>query len=121
MSLDLFVSFPMEDAAEIEDLFRKSEDQLAFEIHEIIIRYAELMVTLARTLCPFLTGRLSFSIYYEITEDGIDILCGTSYWGYQEFGTRYIEGKHFISQAVVTYEQEMYAEIDRVVAEYFEG
>jgi len=111
----------MEDAEEIEDLFRKSEAQLSFEIQEIIEEYAELMVEMAKSLCPVRTGFLISSIYAEIAEDGVDILAWAPYWGYQEFGTRYIEGKYFLTQSVETYEGAMYAEIDRVVQEYFEG
>ena len=119
--MDLDVEFAMEDSSYIEDLFMKSEEQLQAEIQEIIEEYADLMVEMAKSLCPVKTGFLQDSIYAEMAEDGVNILAWAPYWGFQEFGTKYIVGKYFLTQAVETYEEAMYAEIDCVVAEYFEG
>lgn len=117
--MDLTLSFPMEHALEIEDLFGRAEAVLEAEIFEIISRYAQLIADLAKNLCPVKTGFLRDSIYTEETEDGVDVLATAPYWGYQEFGTRHIEGKYFLAEALATYEEQMYAEIDRTVEEYF--
>jgi len=62
--------------------------------HDIVIR--------AKQLCPVRTGRLMHSIYAHVSREMILKVGATApYAIYQEFGTRYIEPRAFLTQAIL--------------------
>jgi len=75
-----------------EGMKRNVQDAMQFE--------AEVMKNTARAGCPVRTGRLRDSIFAKV-EDWIATLGAMApYAVYQEFGTRYIRPRRFLSNAV---------------------
>lgn len=69
------------------------------EIRNILIDEAKQTVDDAKSRCPVKTGALRNSIAYRETVTGAQILVDTSYWKYQEFGTRHITPKLFMTDS----------------------
>lgn len=75
-----------------EDLKRHVQEAMQFE--------AETMKNVARAGCPVRTGRLRDSIYAKVEDWIIRLGAAVPYAVYQEFGTRYIRARSFLSNAV---------------------
>lgn len=54
----------------------------------------------AKAKAPVDTGRLRSSITYTIDGDSVEITSDVEYAPYQEYGTIYITGKHFMRDAM---------------------
>ena len=54
----------------------------------------------AKAKAPVDTGRLRASITYTINGDSVEVTSDVEYAKYQEFGTIYITGKHFMRDAL---------------------
>lgn len=54
----------------------------------------------AKARAPVDTGRLRASITYKIDGDSVELATDVYYAIYQELGTRYITGKHFMRDAM---------------------
>ena len=75
-----------------DGLKRHVQDAMEFE--------AETMQNVARAHCPVRTGRLRDSIYAKVQNWIIQLGAAVPYAVYQEFGTRYIRPRRFLSNAV---------------------
>jgi len=54
----------------------------------------------ARRMCPVRTGRLRDSIYHKVEEWILTVGARAPYAYYVEFGTRYIDPRYFLTEAV---------------------
>jgi len=75
-----------------EGMKRNVQDAMKFE--------AEIMRDTARARCPVRTGRLRDSIFANVENWTVKLGAMAPYAVYQEFGTRYIQPRRFLSNAV---------------------
>lgn len=75
----------------------------------------------AKARAPKKTGYLISQIGHTVTANGIVIYCGAPYASYQEKGTKYIEPKLFMYQALIDNIPMIDAEISHKIIGYFEG
>ena len=77
-------------------------EDIRHRIYETMNNIAQDIVIRAKQLCPVRTGRLMHSIYAHVSRDMILKVGATApYAIYQEFGTRYIEPRAFLTQAIM--------------------
>jgi HK97 gp10 family phage protein len=77
-----------------EDIRRRVYEAMNSITYDIVRR--------AKELCPVRTGRLMHSIYGHVNRDLVMKVGATApYAIYQEFGTRYIEPRAFLTQAIM--------------------
>ncbi len=76
-------------------------ERLANGIEEIIGAGARQVCENAKTLCPVDTGALRDSISVECGETGADIVAGTDYAAYVEFGTSKMAPQPYLVPALI--------------------
>lgn len=84
-------------------------------VHEAMQFEAEAMKNVARARCPVRTGRLRDSIYAKVRDWIIQLGVTAPYALYQELGTRYIQARRFLSNAVELRMQSLINRINRVI------
>ena len=89
---------------EDEDFRRKMEklpDSLQKYLQQALQQTAQTIMMRARQLAPVKTGRLMQSIYVQmVAEYTFRITCYVPYALFQEFGTRYIAPRYFLTRAL---------------------
>ena len=90
-----------------EGMKRNVQDAMQFE--------AEVMKNTARTRCPVRTGRLRDSIFAKVENWIVKIGAIAPYAFYQEFGTRYIQPRRFLSNAVELRMPSLISQINQAV------
>lgn len=87
-----------------EDFKRKMErlpDSVRKYVQQALNQTAQTVMMRARQLAPVKTGRLMQSIYVEmVAEYTFKITCYVQYALFQEFGTRYIAPRYFLTRAL---------------------
>jgi HK97 gp10 family phage protein len=90
----------IEGLPELREKLSQLDDGLKRYVQEAMQFEAETMQNVARTRCPVRTGRLRDSIYAEVRDWIIRVGVAVPYAVYQEFGTRFIRARRFLSNAV---------------------
>ena len=89
---------------EDEDFRRKMEklpDSLQKYLQQALQQTAQTIMMRARQLAPVKTGRLMQSIYVQLIGGyTVKVGCYVSYALFQEFGTRYIVPRYFLTRAL---------------------
>jgi len=102
--IDVSVQLKM-DLGGIEEFRAKMmylPEDIRHRIYETMNSIAQDIVIRAKQLCPVRTGRLMHSIYAHVSRDMVLKVGATApYAIYQEFGTRYIEPRAFLTQAIM--------------------
>lgn len=126
MSLKVKLNF-MGKSVEAQDISLEFfEAHLREGVQFLLNSYAPLITARARELLrqrllhpEKSTGRLSRSIRYRIYRNGtrLTIYAGAPYGGFVEEGTRFMEGKNMIGDAVHDYQGEINLEVQKLIAE----
>ncbi|MEM1551328.1 MAG: HK97 gp10 family phage protein [Candidatus Bathyarchaeia archaeon] len=92
------------DMKELEE-FRKALDEMPSELkkrfYEVMGDIAKQIVVRARAYAPVRTGALRASIYAVVTQDLIMRVGAYVYYAiFQEYGTRYIAPRYFLTRAI---------------------
>ena len=90
----------IEGLPELHQKLSQLDDGLKRYVQEAMQFEAEAMQNMARARCPVRTGRLRDSIYAEVQDWIIELGAAVPYAVYQEFGTRFIRARRFLSNAV---------------------
>jgi HK97 gp10 family phage protein len=89
---------------EDEDFRRKLDklpDSVRKYVQQALNQTAQTVMSRARQLAPVKTGRLMQSIYVEmVAEYMFKVACYVPYALFQEFGTRYIAPRYFLTRAL---------------------
>jgi len=92
-------------------------DAMKERVHEALVFEGEAMKTVAQSLAPVRTGYLSSTIFSRV-EDLILTLGATApYAAYQEFGTRFIRARRFLSHAIELRMQTLINRINHAIDE----
>lgn len=90
----------LEGLHELREKLNRLDDGMKRNVHEAMQFEAEAMKNAARARCPVRTGRLRDSIYAKVHDWILELGATAPYAVYQEFGTRYIQARRFLSNAV---------------------
>ena len=90
----------IEGLPELRQKLSQLDDGLKRHVQEAMQFEAKAMQNVARARCPVRTGRLRDSIYVKVQNWIIELGAAVPYAVYQEFGTRFIRARRFLSNAV---------------------
>jgi HK97 gp10 family phage protein len=110
---------PDADMALVQTLTDNMKEDLTEQIYNALWPIATAIETEAKAYAPFKTGLLQNAIYVMMSREGIEVSCNVPYAVYQEFGTRYIEARHFIEQAIFNHNGEIRQAIIDAINNYF--
>jgi len=90
----------IEGLPELREKLSRLDDGMKARVQESMQFEGEAMKNMARARCPVRTGRLRDSIYAKVEGWIMQLGATVPYAIYQEFGTRYIQARRFLSNAV---------------------
>lgn len=91
------------------------------ELPKRLLTVGESIASEARANAPVKTGQLRASISAVVSGNSVEITCEVPYGKYQELGTRYIEGEHFLEDALDNNLEQIRTVIEETIQEYFKG
>lgn len=97
----------VEGAQELAQQMRKLDRAMYNRVHRRLYEIGVKMRNMARQLAPVRTGRLRDSIFSRVQGWELKFGAKAPYAEFQEFGTRHIQPRLFLSQAVETYEVQL--------------
>jgi HK97 gp10 family phage protein len=100
---------------ELREKLNRLDEGMKRNIHDAMQFEAEAMKNAARARCPVRTGRLRASIYARVRDSIIQLGATAPYAVYQEFGTRYIQARRFLSNAVELRMQSLVNRINQAI------
>jgi len=101
----------VEGFPELEAKLEKLDGGMESKVSEAMVSEAEAMKTTAQQLCPVRTGYLRSTIFARFQGWMLKLGASAPYAIYQEFGTKFVQARHFLGQAV---ELGMQSLIDRI-------
>ena len=107
----------VEGLSELRQKLSQLDDGLKRHVQEAMRFEAEAMKNVARARCPVRTGRLRDSIYARVRDWVIRLGAAVPYAVYQEFGTRRIRGRRFLSNAVKLRMPVLFNRINRAISQ----
>jgi HK97 gp10 family phage protein len=102
---------------ELREKLRRLDEGMKRNVHDAMQFEAEAMKNVARARCPVRTGRLRDSIYAKVRDWIIQLGATAPYAVYQEFGTRYIQARRFLSNAVELRMQSLINRINQAISQ----
>lgn len=105
----------------LQEIIDNAAEELKKRILQKLDRGAYEITADAKALAPKKTGALINSITHIVTVNGVKIYVGVPYAGYQEFGTKFIDGKFYLTTAFSINLPMIEAEISATIINYFEG
>jgi len=105
MSVEM--EFQVEGAEELAQRMRQLDQAMYERVQRRLYDLGVKMRNLARQLAPVRTGRLRNSIFSRVEGWILNFGAKAPYAEFQEFGTRYIQPRHFLTQAVNQYEPKL--------------
>ena len=115
MSVDMEIH--IENLPALREKLIRLDEVMKQKVHEAMQFEAEAMKNVARARCPVRTGRLRDSIYARVQDWILQLGATAPYAIYQELGTRYIEPRQFLKNAVMLRMQSLVNRISRVIGE----
>jgi len=100
---------------ELREKLTHLDNGMKATVHDVMHVEAEAMKNMARARCPVRTGRLRDSIYAKVQGWIIQLGATAPYAVYQELGTRYIQARRFLSNAVELRMQSLINRIDEAI------
>jgi len=97
----------VEGAQELAEQMRKLDRTMYERVHRRLYEIGVKMRNLARQLAPIRTGRLRDSIFSRVQGWELKFGAKAPYAEFLEFGTRHIQPRLFLSQAVDTYDAQL--------------
>jgi len=102
---------------ELREKLARLGDVMKRRVHDALVLGGEAMKTLAQSLAPVRTGYLRSTIFSRVEDLALRIGASAPYAFYQEFGTRYIRTRCFLSQAVELHMQSLINGINHAIDE----
>jgi HK97 gp10 family phage protein len=86
---------------DFEGRMRRLDEAVQDDVQDALGQVAQRVVLRARELAPVRTGRLMQSIYAQIIAKWlVKVGCLVPYALFQEFGTRYVSPRYFLTRAL---------------------
>jgi len=100
---------------ELREKLNRLDEGMKRNVHEAMQFEAEAMVNTAIARCPVRTGRLRDSIYARVQDWVLQLGATAPYAIYQELGTRYIQARRFLSNAIELRMQSLINRINQAI------
>jgi len=105
----------VEGLPELREKLNRLDDGMKRNVQDAMRFEAEVMKDTARARCPVRTGRLRDSIFAKVEDWMVKLGAVAPYAVYQEFGTRYIQPRRFLSNAVELHVQSLINRINQAI------
>jgi len=115
MSVEMEVQF--EGQEEFQLKMERMDTSIRARVQQRIQELAESIKETAQRLAPIRTGYLRSTIFTETAEWAVRIGAAAPYAAYVEFGTRFMQGRRFLSQAVETHRPQLVDIVGQAVDE----
>jgi HK97 gp10 family phage protein len=107
----------LEGLQELRDKLNRLDDGMKRNVQDAMEFEAEAMKNTARAGCPVKTGRLRDSIFTKVENWMVTLGATAAYAVYQEFGTRPIQPRRFLSNAVEAHMQNLINRISQALGQ----
>jgi len=115
------MSVEMEVQLEGQDEFRlkmeRIDTSMKARVQQRLQELAESIKETAQRIAPVRTGYLRSTIFTETAEWTVKVGASAPYAAYVEFGTRFMQGRRFLSQAVELHRPQLVGVVDQAVNE----
>ena len=98
MSVELEIR--CEGLEELQQKVQRLDSAMKNKVHQRLVNLAESIKETAKQIVPVRTGYLRSTIFAEAQEWTVRVGAYAHYAVYVEFGTRFMRGFHFLSQAI---------------------
>jgi len=115
MSVEMEVQFEGQDEFRLK--MERADVSIKARVQQRLQELAESIKDTAQHMAPFRTGYLRSTIFTEATEWTVKVGAAAPYAAYVEYGTRFIHGHRFLSQAVEMHRLQLINIVDEAVNE----
>jgi len=103
----------------VADLMNQAPDELKTRILQIFREEGAIIRDDAKANAPVKTGKLRDLIMMRETPTGVEVVEAAPYAVYQEFGTKFIQPRHFLTTAFKLRHPAIKEKITLTLTEYF--
>jgi len=115
MSVEMEVRFEGQDEFRLK--MERINASMKTRVQQRLYEFAESIKETAQRIAPVRTGYLRSTIFTETTEWTVKVGASAPYAAYVEFGTRFMQGRRFLSQAVETHRPQLVGIVGQAVNE----
>jgi len=115
MSVEVEVHFQGQD--EFRWKMEHVNESLKARVQQQLQHLAEAIRETAQRLAPVRTGYLRSTIFTQSSEWAVKVGASAPYAAYVEFGTRSMQGRRFLSQALETHSPQLVDVVSQAVSE----
>jgi len=115
MSVEMEMQF--EGQGEFRLKMERTDASMKARVQQRLEELAESIKDTAQRIAPVRTGYLRSTIFTEATEWTVKVGASAPYAAYVEYGTRFMHGRRFLSQAVETHRLQLVNIVDEAVNE----
>ena len=115
MSVEMEIQFEGRDEFQLK--MERADASVKARVQQSLQELAESIKDTAQRIAPVRTGYLRSTIFTEATEWTVKVGASASYAAYVEYGTRFMQGRRFISQAVEMHRLQLVNIVDEAVNE----
>lgn len=105
----------MEGVPELKEKLNQLDGDMKRNVQDAMRFEADAMKNAARARCPVRTDRLRDSIFAKVEEWTVKLGATAPYAVYLEFGTRYVQPRRFLSNAVESRMQSLVNRMSRAI------
>jgi len=115
MSVEIEVRFEGQDEFRLQ--MERIDSSMKERVQQRLQELTDSIKETAQRLAPVRTGYLRSTIFTEIAEWTVKVGASAPYASYVEFGTRFMHGRRFLSQAVETHRAQLVDIVGQAVSE----
>lgn len=115
MSVEIEIQFEGQDEFRLK--MERADASIKVRVQQRLEELAESIKETAQRMAPFRTGYLRSTIFTEAIEWTVKVGASAPYAAYVEYGTRFIHGRRFLSQAVETHSPQLVNIVSEAVSE----
>jgi HK97 gp10 family phage protein len=115
MSVEMGVQFEGQDEFQLK--MERADASMKALVQQRLEELAEVIKETAQRIAPVRTGYLRSTIFTETDEWTVKVGASAPYAAYVEFGTRFMYGRLFLSQAVEMHRLQLVNMVDQAVNE----
>jgi len=115
MSVEMKIQFEGQDEFQLK--IERIDASMKARVQQRLQELAESIKDTAQRIAPIRTGYLRSTIFTEATEWIVKVGASAPYAVYVEYGTRFMHGRRFLSQAVETHRLQLVNIVSEAVNE----
>jgi HK97 gp10 family phage protein len=115
MSVEMEIQFEGRDEFQLK--MERADASMKARVQQSLQELADSIKETAQHMAPVRTGYLRSTIFTEATEWTVKVGASAPYAAYMEYGTRFIQGRRFLSQALETHHLQLVDIVDQAVNE----